>query len=476
MPKHIILLMTDQHRLDHAGFAGGTVATPNLDRIAGSVGFTRCLTVNPVCTPARSALLTGRYSRQVGQLQMSGDLSQQIPTYPQALQRAGYHTVGIGKFHLLQTWPWDTPPGCGLDLVALSDRMRAYGFDQVWETAGKQQAVRNYCEHAAHLERKGLLAAYRDFVLSCGPNFATPNRRPEEDGNPWPFAEEDHVDVLTGDRIVRSIVERPRDRPFFVFGSFCSPHKPFDPPARYLDQIPYEEIDDFIPGPAELSLEDKRLLWKKRRAYKAMVRLIDDQIGRVFRTLEDEGLLQDTVILFTSDHGEMMGDHFLIQKQVPWKESVLVPTAIRHPDHLRGAINASPVEIIDLAATILDIAGLDPSAALAKLWPAFNNAIPCRSLMPIVRGEADRVRDFAYAECNGAWSLIQDDTWKYIRHTALHGREPREELYHLPSDPDERHDRAAQPEQAALLERMRQRYLAVLERFPPAQTSWAPLP
>ncbi|HAT10457.1 MAG TPA: hypothetical protein DCS97_07665, partial [Planctomycetes bacterium] len=347
MPKNIILLMTDQHRLDHAGFAGGAVATPNLDRIAEGVGFTSCLTVNPVCTPARAALLTGRYSRQVGELQMSGDLSLQIPTYPQALQRAGYHTTGIGKFHLLQTWPWETAPGRGLDLVALRQRMCGYGFDQVWETAGKQQAIRNYCEHAAHLDSKGLLQAYRDWAISCGPNFNTPDRRPEEDGNPWPFAEADHVDVLTGDRIVRGILDRPRDRPFFIFGSFCSPHKPFDPPQRFLDQVPYEEVDDFIPGPGTLSIDDKRLLWKKRRAYKAMVRMIDEQIGRVFETLEAEQVLQDTVLMFTSDHGEMMGDHFRIQKQVPWKESVLVPTAIRHPDHLRSARNGSPVEIID---------------------------------------------------------------------------------------------------------------------------------
>lgn len=97
---NIILLMTDQHRADHAGFLPGSrMATPHLDRLAGSVGFSNCVTVNPICTPARTALLTGKYTHQIGTLDMSGDLSREHPTYPRALQQAGYWTAGVGKFH-----------------------------------------------------------------------------------------------------------------------------------------------------------------------------------------------------------------------------------------------------------------------------------------------------------------------------------------------------------------------------------------
>ena len=119
-PYNIIFLMTDQQRADHVSFLPDSrLATPNIDRLVGSVGFNNCVSVNPVCTPARTALLTGKYTHQIGTLAMSGDLSQEHPTYLQALQKAGYWTAGVGKFHWMQGWPWSTKRGKGHDLVTL---------------------------------------------------------------------------------------------------------------------------------------------------------------------------------------------------------------------------------------------------------------------------------------------------------------------------------------------------------------------
>jgi arylsulfatase A-like enzyme len=201
----------------------------------------------------------------------------------------------------------------------------------------------------------------------------------------------------------------------------------------------------------------------------------------------------------------MLGDHGRLQKSSWHEQALVVPTAIRHPDHLRGALCAAPVEITDLSATILDIAGIDPSAALSKPWPAFHDRVPCRSLMPVVRGESDSVREFSFSECSGndahldhhlpglarfqeleqpLWQAIRDARWKYIRH--LQYAAPgavREELYDLRSDPHETRNLAAgaptadaRADAAAVLTLMRERREWVEDSTPPAQLRWAPLP
>ncbi|MEX2607288.1 MAG: sulfatase-like hydrolase/transferase [Kiritimatiellia bacterium] len=475
---NILLLMTDQQRWDHAGFMPGSVLnTPNLHRIAEGTVFTHCQSVNPLCQPARTALLTGRYSRQIGTLNMSGDLNFNIPTFPQALQRAGYWTAGIGKFHYLQTWPWGTPECEGVDHVALNPEMRSLGFDYVWETSGKQLALQNHCDYTALLESRGLLDAYREMVRSRGANHAEPDPELALDGDPWPFAEDLHIDAVTGEKIRETIRSRPKDQPFFIKGSFCSPHKPFDPPQRFFDETPYEERDDFLPGDnGSLSGADKKNLWKLRRAYRATLRLLDHEVGKILDLMQSEGLMEDTLILFTSDHGEMMGDHGKVQKSLWYRESLNVPTAIRHPRYVTGARNDSPVELTDLTATMLDAAGLDPRAALSRPWPAFNNLIPARSLLPLIRAEASRVRDFAYAECRNQWICLTTQRHKYVRLVGTPDPDhPVELLFDLVEDPGEQINLAGLENQHERLEWFRRRACHVQDQTPPVQQCWAPL-
>ncbi len=471
--------MTDQQRLDYTGYSGsGKLDTPNMDRIGASCAFNSCQTVNPICTPARTALLTGRYTHQIGTLDMSGDLSRFYKTYPAALQEAGYHTSGIGKFHFLQTWQWRTPRGKGVNLYELENEMKEYGFDYIWETSGKQLAVNNYCHYCKYLEERGLLEKYRDWCDSAGNNASSIENWDIDNTNglPSPLPDEDYIDTVTTDVTVDRIKKRPENQPFFIFCSFCSPHKPFDPPAAYLERMPYEEIDDFIPGEKAIPEEKKKKLYQMRRSYKAMIKLLDDSIGRIFSTLEDEGILDDTVVIFTTDHGEMLGDHLLKQKRTYYKESSTVPTMIRHPEFLSNRVINTPIEITDLTATILDIAGLDPEAALGKEWPRFNDRIPCKSLMSIVKGETDRIRDFSFTECGGSWVMLQDDNYKYVR--LLEYDAPgdyREILYDIVNDPDETTDISNLPENAQIIRKFRDRRDFVIDKTPPAQTSWAPL-
>lgn len=476
--KNILFLMTDQHRADYVGFHdSGKLRTPNIDRIAEGVGFTNCVSVNPVCMPARSALLTGKYTHQIGALGMSGDLSLQHPTYLQALQRSGYHTSGIGKLHWLQGWPFQGKgTGRGHDLVRLEESTKQFGLDYVWEAAGKQLALQNYCHYAEHLDRKGLLEPYRQFIRDCGRNVTTAKEQ-QFKVEPFPFAQQDYIDAVIGDKIVERIRERPKDRPFFIFGSFASPHPPYDPPAVYLRRIREERADDFVPDNGAALPEDKKEeLFRLRRAYKAMITLVDDQIGRIFEVLEREKLLEDTVILFAADHGEMMGDHGRVQKMSPYWQSVGVPAAIRHPDRLRGTVNHSPIEIIDLTATMLEIADIDPQEALSLAWPEFNHIVPAKSLLPIVTGQRDSIREFAFSEWGARWEMIQSERWKYIRYfNRPDGQAPYEELFDRVEDPNEQINRIHDPGLSNVAEWHRSKRQQVMDETPPAQLRWAPL-
>ena len=195
----------------------------------------------------------------------------------------------------------------------------SFGYDFIWETAGKQNLVPNYCSYADYLQKKGLLEAVRDFYVESGGingDWADHNYDP---ANPWPFSEADYIDTVTGRVACEQLRQHPADRPFYMYVSFCGPHKVYDAPQRYLDLFPAETKDDFILGPDQrLTLQEKRILWRQRRSYKGMIKLIDDQIGHLLHILDERGMTEDTLIIFSSDHGDMLGDHGRIQKGVPW--------------------------------------------------------------------------------------------------------------------------------------------------------------
>ena len=499
MQKNILLIMTDQQRAEYVGYAPGSAAeTPNIDRIAkNGAYFTRCCTTNPICTPARTSLITGRYPRQIGTLTMSGDLFPQIPTFMQALQKVGYRTCGIGKFHFTQTYPWATPRGCGMDLTAGASRQ--YGFDEVWETAGKQQVVGNDCDYGAYLRDKGLLEQVRDFYVECGgSNGDTPDHNYDR-ALPWPFAEEDYIDAVTGRKACEWLRAHPAGQPFYLLASFCGPHKPYDAPQRYLDMVPEEQDGGFLlPDGQVLADAEKDALYRQRRSAKAMLRLIDDQVGALLGTLEERGMLENTLVLFVSDHGDMLGDHYRIQKGVPWEQSVRVPLAAWLPGQAPVGEVASPVEISDIAATILEYAGLDAQQALSRDWPAYNDRIPSRSLLPILRGEADSCREFCFSESDfteervpgqdweqllqkrgadgrrgNAWQAIITGSGKYVKYLDYApGELPYEEYYDLSADSGETANRIHDPAYQEQVTLARRRLMYLLDHYPAAQKTW----
>lgn len=475
-PMNILFLMTDQHNPDYVGYAGkGKAVTPNIDWIAEGVRFTRAVSPNPVCTPTRCALLTGKYPHQVGMMTMSGDLSLQHPTYPRALQKAGYQTAAIGKLHLLQGWHWSAPRGGGHNLVELKDRMRQYGFDKLWEAAGKGLSLKNYCDYCAHLESKGLLERYRD-ELQQRETVGHPES--PDSSESFGIPESDHVEVVIADKIIETIRSRSRRSPFFIFGSFLSPHPIIDPPQRYFDSAWQTEDEEFLVQSGKQPLDDElKQRWiVNRRGYRALVHLVDDQIGRIIDALREEGLLDSTVIIYASDHGDMLGNFAVDGKNLPWRESATVPLAIRHPNNMSPQVCDTPVSLIDITATILDIAGLNPVSVLSRPWPAWNMVVPCLSLMPIIKGETDAIREFTFTE-NDGWEMIATQRYKYIRWRthSLAYEPPRESLYDLIQDPNEIHDVASNPNYASTLEFCRSRREHLLNATPAGQIGWAPV-
>ncbi|MCL2337216.1 MAG: sulfatase-like hydrolase/transferase [Firmicutes bacterium] len=438
--KNIILIMTDQFRPDYVGYGKNSgISTPGINRVAEGISFSRCQTPNPICLPARSALITGRYSHQVGALAMSGELSLQYPTFPRALQKAGYTTSLIGKLHLMQAWNFATTArGEGYNLVKMNDTVKKYGFDHVWEVGGKQLSRRNYCEYCEYLEKNGVMEEFRDFVdTHPSPNRIAANVK-NDVVEPFPLSDEYYVDNVIGDKVIEFIENQcsknQSQAPFFLQASFCCPHTPIDPPKSYLEKEAL--ICDEIIGGNTYSDEVKNKIYELRRAYRAMIKLVDHQISRIFETLEERDLLKDTVVIFSADHGDTLGDHNYFGKSLPYYQSAGIPCAIRHPDYPGMGENSSPISLIDIAATILDIAGLDNSA-ISKDWPDFNDRIPAKSLMPIISGERDKVHDYVFSECDATWYMIISENYKYIKYPSPGNPDGyREELFELNDKPE----------------------------------------
>ncbi len=492
-PLHILLIMTDQFRVDHLGCDPRTrMATPNLDRLGASGVFTNCWSTNPICQPARASLLTGKYSHQIGMQTMSGDLDPRHPTYARALQGAGYRTAGIGKFHYFQGWDWFGRIPERHHLAAMHAEIQQFGFETVWEAAGKLLSPGNRCDWMALLEKNGAREEYLAHLKRCRGGDWTVKAHTLDQVQPWPLAESLQVDVATTERTLAELDAALADeRPHFLLCSLCGPHQPYDPLPRHLAQFANDPCDEEFAGTgADLSDEVREHLRGLRRAYKAMVAGIDEQVGRLLTHLEKSGRLQNTLIIFTADHGEMLGDHAHLQKGMPWWQSAQVPCLIRHPGHLAGGPTEAPCDLTDITATILDAAGLDPQKVLASpvSWPSYHDRIPGRSLLPIIRGEATSGKAYAFSESDAkwhdaagyqpwAWQLVADADWVYCRRYD-HAAGPdetwqHEYLWSRRADPGQTHDVAeGNPD---IVARFRNRRDYVMTTTPPAQLSWAPL-
>ncbi len=442
---NILLLMTDQHRGDCLGADGNRVIrTPNLDRLAREGARFRCgYSCTPTCTPARTALLTGLSPWKNGMLGY-GKVAERYPVeLPRALRDAGYHTLGIGKMH------W-------------SPQRNLHGFN------------RTILDESGRVQDPGFESDYRAWFRQHAPKGATP----DDTGIGWNdhraasyvLPEELHPTRWTAQTAVDFLENYREPSPFFMKVSFARPHSPYDPPRRFMesyreDEMPAPYVGDWAERHAQRGAKHPNELWegdlgveqarKSRRGYYGSISFIDEQIGRILATLEKRGQLENTFILFVSDHGDMTGDHHLWRKSYAYEASARVPFLVRPPANLglkRGRVFDQCVEIRDILPTFLDVAG-----------QKIHGHLDGKSLLPLLRGETDRWRpwmDLEHHICYGPsnnWSALTDGRVKYIYHAQL----GEEQLFDLKEDPGELHDLAG--ERKKVVREWRQRLVAHLE-------------
>jgi len=426
---NILLIMTDQHRWDWLGAAGASwVNTPNLDRIARrGVRFTQCQTNCPVCSPARIGLAAGLQPWRMGSLDNHSFLPASTRTYYQRLRDVGYHVGCVGKVDLAKPDGWNGRDG---------DRpvMFTYGFTRPVECEGKMHAGASSEPKGPYglwLAEQGLYERFRDDYRARG---ATGWIKDALQDSPLPT--EAFEECYIGRRAVEWLDTADDTFPWHLLVSFVGPHDPFDPPTEYADRyrdaaMPEAVRHDPAGKPARtvarnVGLEPAEVA-VARRQYSALVECIDAQIGEILAAVERRGEMDNTYILFTSDHGEMLGDHGIFQKSVPYEGAVRVPLLAAGPGIEAGRVRDALVELIDVNPTICELAGL----------PAQEN-IGARSFAAVLRGEADAHREDAMSVIR-QWRLIRTQRYKYIE-----TYNDTAELYDLAEDPGERRNIAAE--------------------------------
>ena len=427
---NILLIVTDQQRGDCLGIDGHPVLqTPNMDEIAcDGVRFRRAYAECPSCIPARRTLMSGQAPAAQGMVGFIGRVPFDPPaTLAGELRNAGYETRMIGKLHL---WP---------------PRQR-FGFDCVeWAESTRGPPANAGNDYLDWLH--GEVPVDR-WAMAHG---ATPNGwigRP----NHLPTALTHSAWCVT--RAIEFLRRRDPTAPFFLNVSFIDPHPPFTPPKIFYDQydrmaLPDPVIGDWVvpfSGPRRgldpegsdygMRLDlDPIQMHTCRAAYYGLIAHVDAELGRLVQFMRDQDVLDDTFIVFVSDHGEMLGDHQLFEKTRAFEASARVPFLCRAPDWMEcvpGVILDHPVGLQDVMPTLLDVAGTSVPPAVTG-----------RSVLPLWRSSDAPWRDVLHGEHSGFQDYVRDGNhflvdgrMKYI----WFSQTGSELLFDLSVDPNECHD------------------------------------
>lgn len=428
---NILWICTDQQRYDTIRALGNPhINTPSIDKLVGEgVSFTQAYAQSPVCTPSRAAFLTGRYPRTT-KCRQNG---QAMPPNEKLISRlfadAGYTCGLAGKLHLATC-------ANGVVETRIDDGYEVFHWSH-------------------HPQPDWPENAYTQWLHSKGTSWEELYGGPSTDYIKHGVPEEFNQTTWCADKTIEFIREQKGEPWFFSYNCFA-PHHPFDPPAEFLAQ--YNPADMPLPKTKTGELENKttyqqldgqfahndpnaydmgkmtdRDKQEITAAYYAMVELIDKQVGRMVSVLEETGQLKNTIVIFMSDHGEMLGDHgFYLKGPHFYDEAVRVPLVFSWKDRFQADIRADCLmELIDIAPTLLEASGLE--------IPEY---IQGRTLLPILLGQAPagQHRDYVFSEYYNAWthkhsygSMLRTREEKMV---VYHGTD-QGELYDLKSDPDE---------------------------------------
>jgi arylsulfatase len=469
MPRNILLIMTDQQRFDSLGCYGCTaIETPNLDRLAAQGAlFTQCYVNNPICTPSRASIFTGKPLPGHGVYRLHDDLPLTERPFPSRLQAAGYATALFGKLHLSSR------------VFEQDRRHRHDGFDV-------------YEESKAPYLPPSPLNAYLPWLEEHHPAFFAELRA--KGRHVGHFPEEAHPTRWVGDRTVQFLTHHVREKPFFCYASFFDPHDPYnDHPLSAEQLVNRERLPAPLPGPADWSRVPEGIrrehdhsylggfdsytskdIETMRVGYLASVAFIDREVGRILDTLDRLRYADDTLVIFTSDHGDMLGDHGLLAKGGFFYEPcVRVPLIVRAPGAVRpGTVHAELVQGHDIASTILHAAGVDETetrstmpdsrdliAALggatgdanghgAADWATAGEGV--RSAVCLYRGTGISDTKLYFDPPVNAAMYRHGDYKLNLYFSSTHSGAPAGQLFDLTQDPEEQHDLWDDPAHAGI--------------------------
>lgn len=357
---NIVLIFTDQQRWDTlACYGNNSIKTPNLDRLAkDGMVFETAVTPCPLCMPARACVMTGKTASALGSLENSYPSNvDDRETIAGILGSQGYYCQAIGKMHFSNTPYAET---YGMDHMILSEETRGV------RTADSPQSI--------------VLDDYDRFLYE---HHAWGWDKPPEIGyneiKPMvaPLPKELHVTKWCGDQTIQWLEhDRPKDKPFFLWTSFVKPHVPYDSPQHLLDAYDSDKMArpwvsmqdgcdrnpyfDSYRKAKEFDLYSEEAERRSKANYYANITFIDEQVGRILDTLDNEGLSDSTLVVFTSDHGDLLGDHGLWYKCFGFEGSIRVPLLMRWPNRIKaGSRYSGLASLLDLFPTLLSAASID---------------------------------------------------------------------------------------------------------------------
>ncbi|MEO0415974.1 MAG: sulfatase-like hydrolase/transferase [Verrucomicrobiota bacterium] len=435
---NIIFIITDQQRFDTIRAAGyDYMDTPNLDRIHNEgVAFNQCYITAASCAPARASLFTGHYPHTTGILR---NADQWQHGWIEDLKGAGYQTINVGKMH---TWPFTTP----------------MGFDQRYVVENKDRYLEGryfYDEWDKALRARGLVKQQRELYRQW------PDYKERIGAFEWKLDEDMHPDNFVGDMATHWIKNYPAQEPLFLQIGFPGPHPPYDPIPRYADPYlakkdlnvapmlqsdldsqpePYKgmrihntEVDHdsvyFLLDPTE---EQRH---RQRAYYLANVTMIDEKVGEIVAALEEKNYLDNSIIIFTSDHGDCMTDHGHSQKWTMYDHVTRVPMIVWAPDGRFGEARQIDdlIHQMDIGPTLMDLVGIEKDEPMSA-----------QSLMPMLDpngNDAECARDVVFAEqaqdgnftTSRFMTMVRTQDWKMVHFLD----EPWGQLFDLKEDPEE---------------------------------------
>ncbi len=435
---NILLIMSDEHDPAVTGCYGHScVQTPNLDRLASdSAVFDNAYTNSPICVPARACFMTGRYAHQIGSWDNSAPLPSSVPTIGTYMETAGYDTVLCGRTHFVGP---DRMHGWGKRLLDDLDR---------WQHRDLRAP-----------DRSPTAQRFSDsHVTECGPGAHFQNDYDREATN-----------LACG--FLRDAAEKPGEQPWLLYCGWVNPHFPLICPPEYFELYHPDKV--LLPATRGEPLAQQHPMIRQLRhwlrneetydddflrqaiaAYYGCVSFTDEMIGQLLEVIDNSSLRENTIVIYTSDHGEMGGAHGFWQKQCFYEQAARVPLIVHLPGGRQLRV-PQHVSLIDVLPTLLDIAGTVPPDELSGI-----------SFLPAIQGEPFEDRP-VFSEYHtfgneNAGYMIKQDNLKYVHYV---GHEPL--LYDLDRDPEETCNLANDPAHADDIGRLHQELLKVAD---PAET------